>query len=406
MLSKIVFESGSGTTGKFEIGETITGSTSKATATILVDNDEQLFITANQRFIEGETITGTTSGATSTLNKYRANPVQNIQQLLEYADPDNTVDHFLSAFRDSFMESIPLSLASGVSKRNLIKQIRDLYAAKGTSEGHKLFFRIFLGEEATITYPAKYMLRMSDGNWSNPVAIRCTSDSQGAIPAEMVGQEVTGASSGTTAQIISVSSFNQGTDAVVEFTLRKDSIQGTGFTASETISGVSTSGDFTMQFTIQSIVLSVTAGEFGGILYSIGDSVTLDTAIGNGVASAKVSEIKPGSISDIHIDAAGSGYNIGDGVKFTNSSSDSSISDARAFVSVTGGRLSTEDAIDGTPEVIVQEDATKTSFITNRTLLDGTSIATVVGEPYAVFGTDRRFSDAQTYYYPLYLSEG
>ena len=79
---KIVFESGSGTTGKFEIGETITGSTSKATATILVDNDEQLFITANQRFIEGETITGTTSGATSTLNKYRANPVQNIQQLL------------------------------------------------------------------------------------------------------------------------------------------------------------------------------------------------------------------------------------------------------------------------------------------------------------------------------------
>ena len=199
------------------------------------------------------------------------------------------------------------------------------------------------------------MLRMSDGNWSNPVAIRCTSDSQGAIPAEMVGQEVTGASSGTTAQIISVSSFNQGTDAVVEFSLRKDSIQGTGFTASETISGVSTSGDFTMQFTIQSIVLSVTAGEFGGILYSIGDSVTLDTAIGNGVASAKVSEIKPGSISDIHVDASGSGYNIGDGVKFTNSSSDSSISDARAFVSVTGGRLSTEDAIDGTPEVLVQE---------------------------------------------------
>jgi len=403
--SKIVFESGSGTTGKFEIGETITGSTSKATATILVDNDEQLFITANQRFIEGETITGTTSGATSTLNKYRANPVQNIQQLLEYADPDNTVDHFLSAFRDSFMESIPLSLASGVSKRNLIKQIRDLYAAKGTSEGHKLFFRIFLGQEATITYPAKYMLRMSDGNWSNPVAIRCTSDSQGALPDEMLGQEVTGASSGTTAQIISVSSFNQGTDAVVEFSLRKDSIQGTGFTASETISGVSTSGDFTMQFTIQSIVLSVTAGEFGGILYSIGDSVTLDTAIGNGVASAKVSEIKPGSISDIHVDASGSGYNIGDGVKFTNSSSDSSISDARAFVSVTGGRLSTEDAIDGTPEVLVQESATKTSFIKNRTLLDGTSIATAVGEPYAVFGTDRRFSDAQTYYYPLYLSE-
>ena len=140
---KIVFESGSGTTGKFEIGETITGSTSKATATILVDDNETLFISANQQFIEGETITGGSSSATSTLKKYRANPVQNIQQLFEYANPDNTVDHFLSAFRDSFMESIPQSLASGGSKRNLIKQIRDLYAAKGTSEGHKLFFRIF-----------------------------------------------------------------------------------------------------------------------------------------------------------------------------------------------------------------------------------------------------------------------
>ena len=402
---KIVFESGSGTTGKFEVGETITGSTSKVTATILVDDNEQLFITANQRFIEGETITGNSSSATSTLKKYRANPVQNIQQLLEYAGPDNTVDHFLNAFKDSFMESIPTSLASGVSKRNLIKQIRDLYAAKGTSEGHKLFFRIFLGEEATITYPAKYMLRMSDGNWAKPVAIRCTSDSQGALPAEMAGQVVTGASSGTSAQIISVSQFNQGTDAVVEFILREDSIQGSGFSASETISGISTSGDFTMQFTIQNIVLSVTAGNFGGILYSVGDIVTLDPEIGNGKATAKVSQITPGSISEVHIDATGAQYNIGDGIKFTNDSSDTSVNSAKAFVSVTGGRISSENATDEVPEVVLLEDNTITSLISERLLLDGTAVATVTGEPYAVFGTDRRFSDAQTYYFPLYLSE-
>ena len=64
---RIVFESGSGTTGKFIIGETITGTTSKATAKILVDDNEQLFITANQRFIEGETITGNTSTKYSTV---------------------------------------------------------------------------------------------------------------------------------------------------------------------------------------------------------------------------------------------------------------------------------------------------------------------------------------------------
>ena len=55
---RVVLEKGSGTTGKFEIGETITGSTSKATATVLVDAEgkaaswtARLFISANQKFI-------------------------------------------------------------------------------------------------------------------------------------------------------------------------------------------------------------------------------------------------------------------------------------------------------------------------------------------------------------------
>ena len=170
--------------------------------------------------------------------KYRANPVQNIQQLFEYADPDNTVDHFLNAFRDSFMESIPTSLASGVSKRNLIKQIRDLYAAKGTSEGHKLFFRILLGQEAEIYYPEKDMLRLSDGNWSKPIIIRCTSDTSGAVPADMVGKNITGASSGTKAQIISEFTFQQGRESITEFSLREDTIEGGGFTISETFTEI------------------------------------------------------------------------------------------------------------------------------------------------------------------------
>ena len=46
---RIVFESGSGTTGKFDIGETITGERVRLLPQYLVDDDEQLFITANQR---------------------------------------------------------------------------------------------------------------------------------------------------------------------------------------------------------------------------------------------------------------------------------------------------------------------------------------------------------------------
>ena len=67
---RIVFEIGSGGTGKFDPGETITGSISKATSIILVDDDERIFIKANTRFVVGEIITGSTSGAVSTIIKY------------------------------------------------------------------------------------------------------------------------------------------------------------------------------------------------------------------------------------------------------------------------------------------------------------------------------------------------
>ena len=123
--TRIVLETGEGTTGKFIEGETITGGTSNATATVLVDdlsNDTpRLFISSQQKFELGETITGTTSGATAAVNTYRANPVQTIQQLLDYANTDNTIFDFLDKMRISFMNAIPNSLATSVSKRKLIK---------------------------------------------------------------------------------------------------------------------------------------------------------------------------------------------------------------------------------------------------------------------------------------------
>ena len=121
--NRIVTETGTGTTGLFVNGETITGATSKATATVLVEDgrNRYLYISSQQKFITGETFTGGTSGATGVMSEYRANPVQNIQQLLEYANVDNTIYDFLDQMRDQFMNAIPETLATGVSKRKLIK---------------------------------------------------------------------------------------------------------------------------------------------------------------------------------------------------------------------------------------------------------------------------------------------
>ena len=174
--NKIVLEDGAGTSGKFTVGDTITGATSKATATVLVDNLDnatapRIFITSQQKFVTGEIVTGAISGS-GTIVSYRANPIQTIQQLLDYADIDNTLYDFLDNFRDEFMNAIPLTLTDGASKRRLLKNIRELYRAKGTSEGHKIFMRLLLGEDPEILYPAKYMMKPSAGNWANQTLMR------------------------------------------------------------------------------------------------------------------------------------------------------------------------------------------------------------------------------------------
>ena len=65
---RVVTEIGEGTTGLFVVGETITGETSKATATVLVDDSRNayLYVSGQQLFQTGETITGSTSGSTGT----------------------------------------------------------------------------------------------------------------------------------------------------------------------------------------------------------------------------------------------------------------------------------------------------------------------------------------------------
>ena len=101
---------------------------------------------------------------------------------------------FLDNMRDQFMNAIPETLATGVSKRNLIKNIKDLYGAKGTSKGHELFFKAFLGETPQINYPTERLMRSSDGKWTQKVTIRVTAGAN-VTGNEIVNQVVTGQTS-------------------------------------------------------------------------------------------------------------------------------------------------------------------------------------------------------------------
>ena len=375
--NEIVLEDGSGTTGKFVVGETITGATSKATAKILVDDlgneTPRLFISSQQQFQTGETITGGTSGSTGTVDRYRANPVQTLQQLLEYANVDNTIYDFLDQLRESFMNAIPNNLADGVNKRNLIKNIRELYRAKGTSEGHKIFMRMLLGQNSEVTYPNKFMMRLSDGNWVNRIILR-TSPGVNAIATEIIGTTITGGTSGATAVVSSALSTAEGGDAIVQFELNPDSIVGT-FIDGETITGTSSVQDVTMTFTIRGMVTNLNVTN-GGILYDVGDTVELDTqtAIGNGEALAEVATVKSGSISEVIIDDAGTNFDVGDVLTFTTTETSTNTKAATGFVSVVDGSLimdGTDSSSTDAGKLLVLESGSTSQLEEFQLVLDG-----------------------------------
>ena len=368
--NRIVTEKGTGTTGLFVNGETITGATSKATATVLVEDgrNRYLYISSQQKFITGETFTGGTSGATGVMSEYRANPVQNIQQLLEYANVDNTIYDFLDNMRDQFMNAIPETLATGVSKRKLIKNIKDLYGAKGTSKGHELFFKAFLGETPQINYPTERLMRSSDGKWTQKVTIRVTAGAN-VTGNEIVNQVVTGQTSGATAVVVSSQSFTQGLFAVTELELQ--SVEGT-FVDGETITGTSNTRDVDVNYTISSQMVTSTLNN-DGILNSTLDTLSVES-LGSGVSEVVVEDILTGSVSDIIVDDVGQQYEVGDAITFTSDSNDTDISTATGIVSVVGGGILQEtgtlDDSSVTAENIILESGTDSGLVPFEIILE------------------------------------
>ena len=340
--------------GDFINGETITGSTSGATATVLiedVDAGARLFVTHQNKFIEGELITGSTSAAQATIGKYRANPVQNIQQLLDYADVDKTIQGFLTKFRNSFLTSIPDSLHSSINKRNLIKNIKSLYQSKGTKRASEIFFKLLFNEPAEIRYPKDNILRVSDGKWDTKKVIRCTEVGT-SDATNLIGQTITQANDPTsatvneaTAIVEDVFKFIIGGVTIVELVLGDTSVSGT-FQPGQNITGTdNTDSDVLITVTVTGIINNRTITADGG-LYNEEDELAI-TAGGTG-ASLKIGPVGSGSIQEIIVDSGGSGYEVGDVINFSSGN-------ASAKVSVVDGGVTLESGT-GTGQLILEDE--------------------------------------------------
>jgi len=352
---KIILEDSS--FGKFQRGETITGATSKATATVLAEDltNSRLFISAQDKFVMDEIITGGTSGAQAVINNYKPNPVTNIQELLNFRDPDKAISNFLTKFRNEFLNTLPETLATGLDKRNLIKNVRTLYRTKGTNRGHELFFRLLFNETSETIYPREQMLRVSDGQFDTKKILRAISTVGNT--ADLIGRTITGQTSSATAIVENVFKFQIGENLVTEFILNEDSISGT-FQTDEVVRGSETDeSDIFIKATVTGIpnVISVTND---GALYTSGEALTI-TGGGSG-ASINIDDIGRGGITDIFIDAAGSGYEIGDDLVFTNT--DTGGGSAQAKVSLVNGGIVAEEGTTGMTDGedhLVLEDETQ-----------------------------------------------
>jgi len=353
---KIILESS--TYGKFTRGEVITGQTSGATSTVLTEDltNGRLFISAQDKFIIGETVLGASSNASAVVNNYKPNPVTNIQELLNFRDPDKVVSNFLTKFRNEFLNTLPETLNSNVDKRKLIKNIKSVYRAKGTNRGHELFFKLLFNEDSETIYPRENILRASDGQWDTKLimrSIQSTSQILTGDTADLLGRTITGETSGATAVVENVFKFQVGSNEVTEFILNEDTISGT-FSTGEVLRGTKTDDDdIFIKSTITGIPNSISITN-DGTLYTEGETVSV---VGGGTGAViNVDAIGRGSLTNFYVDSGGSGYEIGDDIVFNNTNTGGG--SARAKVSVVNGGFTQEESTSTEEDHLVLEDET------------------------------------------------
>ena len=118
--------------------------------------------------------------------------VDGTKNLLAYQDIDTTTNDFLRYFREEIYKNVPDSAL--IDKRLLAKHIREMYRNKGTEKSYKFLFRALYNEDVDFTYPGDFILRTSDGRWTEEKYLRVTGLSEVTAGA-MEGQIVTGNSS-------------------------------------------------------------------------------------------------------------------------------------------------------------------------------------------------------------------
>jgi len=350
------------------------------------------------------------------------------------------------------MKTIPRSLAAGVDQRNILKNIKDLYRAKGTRKGHEIFFRLLLDENIELFYPNQNMLRVSDGNWSNDFVIRAvqvndcivmeddtnqdiflTMEDGSHIEQEdstlttgnlknLIGQTITqdlvrdttilegalhhpdtagyqGPTGGyseigkATATVETIQELQLGSIVVQDIVLNKDSIVGT-FVEGQTVYGTDNTNENVILYAKLAGQLSSITETTPGQYYKTTDLIPITTRMTGGGqgASASISELSYGSISNIEVSSVGSGYEMGDTITVDNTGT--SGTGLSAEIAVVNGGFAPETGCLSTEFRFTLENE-----VGELTTEDTTPLYFTQEENYEMSATDHIVLEDQTVYF-------
>ena len=272
------------------------------------------------RFLRNKEIVGKTSGAiywpSKNINQAKPGAVQAAYDVGNIRDLDRMISQYLKFIKNEIASGFPVNFSDGVDSRTALKNLRDFYQSKGTENSFKLLFRLVFGEDIELYLPSEDMLRSSVGEIQQRTVIRLSRPTSDFITgeirteADLVGQVVTGESSGATALVEKAQVITYAGASFVETDI-SDKV-GT-FQVGENIRvayvDAVTNTPVTLLLTNYGVVDSINITE-GGSNYALGDRIEFTGGAGTGLL-AEVTEVdSSGAIKNITI--------IDPGVNFTS----------------------------------------------------------------------------------------
>jgi hypothetical protein len=121
-----------------------------------IRDEYPLFVTFLQKYYEWMEQTG--------------NVLYESEQIKNSYDVDLSSDYYIDQIKKEFLPYFPENIE--VDKRTFLKFVSKFYATKGTPDSLKFLFRALFNEEIQIFFPKDDILKVSDGKWVLPLALR------------------------------------------------------------------------------------------------------------------------------------------------------------------------------------------------------------------------------------------